>query len=109
MKPTAIVDATLPLPAIDLEAARLAMLLEPIAADFDGLTNAEPVNRCMIVARHMHEAAQGDRAIAEALQKTGLMEALRVEAIARKSGRHVVVPPLPTRGQVATHKERPGV
>jgi len=91
---------------LSLDAVRRCMLMAPIAADLDVVTTAEPVNRCMIVAKVLHEAGQEDEAVMAEVQSRGVLEALRSEAILRKTGQRVVCAPLATTGRAEATKER---
>lgn len=72
---------------IDLEAIRWCMLREPIGADVDAIvTEADPIKRCLWLARILSEAAQRDEATRIILDDRGVMRGLREEALARKSG-----------------------
>ncbi len=89
-----------------LDTIRRCMLREPIAAELDLLVTHDPVPRVMHVAKVVHEASQGDDSLRGIIQESGLMEALRSEAIRRKTGEIVVCAPLTTASAKTKERER---
>lgn len=91
---------------LQLDSVRRCMLLEPIAGDLDVLVTAEPVNRCMIVARAIHGASQESEAVRGEGQASAILDAMRREAMRRTTGEQDASPPLTVPVVVASRKER---
>jgi hypothetical protein len=71
---------------IDLDVVRQCMLSSDIAFDLDSLVMAPPMNRCMIVAKALHVAAQSSPKLHALISESAILESLKKEAISRKSG-----------------------
>lgn len=91
---------------LQLDSVRRCMLLEPIAGDLDVLVTAEPVGRCMIVARTVHGASQESEAVRAEVQASAILDAMRNEAVKRTTGEQFAGPPLTVPVVVASGKER---
>jgi hypothetical protein len=79
---------------VNLDPVRRCMLREPVAAALDLLASASPANRCLIVAKVVHEASRHDAALADYVEQSGIMEQLRQEAMRRTTGERTPVVPL---------------
>lgn len=91
---------------LQLDAVRRCMLLEPIAGDLDVLVTAEPVARCMIVARAIHGASQESEAVRAEVLASEILDAMRREAMRRTTGEQVACPPLTIPAPAVNRKER---
>lgn len=74
-----------------IRVGRAAMLMEPMAEDFNSLLMVPPVRRIMIVAENLVKASSMNATLERLVGSTGVMNALRKEGKARGAG-EVVVP-----------------
>ena len=74
-----------------IRVGRAAMLMEPLAEDFNSLLMVPPVRRIMIVAENLMKASSMNVTLEQMVETTGVMQALRKEGKARGAG-EVVVP-----------------
>lgn len=73
-------------PTIDLDVIRRCMIRGSITADLDMLVTANPVGRCMIIAKALHKASASCAFVEEFVNESGIMAALKQEALYRQTG-----------------------
>lgn len=94
-------------PDLDLDVVRRCMLRGAITVDLDAVATANPVGRCMLVAKALHASAQACDETRSMLEGSRIMEALKNEAIERQTGRRVLPTSLTSSdGDRPAHKER---
>lgn len=90
---------------VDLDIVRRCTLRAPIALDLDRLATAPATQRCLIVAKAVHETIVNEPQLRGDLEASGLMEWLRSESVRRTKGEVGDLPPLAVT-VAATNKER---
>lgn len=73
-------------PSIDLDVIRRCMLRGSITAELDMLVTATPVGRCMIIAKALHKASGSCAFVEDFVNESGIMAALKQEALFRQTG-----------------------
>ena len=63
-----------------MEAIRRVMLRKEVALQFDDVISQAPATRCVTVFTGLIDAIQGDAGLSESIKRSGVMEALHVEA-----------------------------
>lgn len=75
--------------SIDMDVIRRCMLRGSITMVVDQVVAAAPVNRCMLVAKALHQAGRSDTRMRAIIHDGGIIDSLRKEAVLRQGGYNI--------------------